>query len=107
LKKNINPKTVFAFRKINMKLGRVIGRVVSTKKIEEFEGLKLLLIQPLNEVLEESGDVLIAIDKLSAGVNELVYYETSKEAGRVLETKMNPADAAVMGIVDNINIEKK
>jgi len=90
-----------------MKLGRVIGRVVSSKKIQEFEGLKLLVIQPLDEQFIEAGDTIIAIDNLSAGIHELVYYETSKEAGRVLETVMNPADAAVMGIVDNINIHQK
>lgn len=88
-----------------MKLGRVIGNIISSKKIEEFEGYKLLLIQPLDEKLENSGDAIVAIDNLSAGVNELVYYETSKEAGRVMQTTMNPADAAVMGIVDSMNIK--
>jgi microcompartment protein CcmK/EutM len=90
-----------------MKLARVIGRVVSTKKVESFEGLKLLLIQPLDENLEKTGDAIVAIDNLSAGVGELVYYETSKEASRILETTMNPADAAIMGIVDIINLQDK
>ncbi len=88
-----------------MKLARVIGRVVSTKKVESFEGLKLLLIQPLDENLKIAGDAIVAIDNLSAGVGELIYFETSKEASRILETTMNPADAAVMGIVDKINIQ--
>ncbi|MCK5767020.1 MAG: EutN/CcmL family microcompartment protein, partial [Candidatus Atribacteria bacterium] len=38
-----------------MKLGKVIGNVVCTQKIDSFEGLKLLLVQPLNEKLEEIG----------------------------------------------------
>ena len=88
-----------------MKLGRVTGRVVSTKKVESFEGIKLMLVQPLNDKLENAGDPLVAFDTIQAGVGDLIYYETSKEAGRVLVTTMNPCDAAIVGIVDNLTIE--
>ena len=90
-----------------MKLGRVTGRVVSTKKISSFEGIKLLLIQPLDEQLVPYGDPLVAFDTISSGTGDLVYYETSKEAGRVLETTMNPCDAAIVGIVDDIFLENQ
>ena len=90
-----------------MKLGRVTGRVVSTVKVESFEGVKLLLVQPLDEKLEIVGDPIVAIDTISADIGQLIFYETSKEASRVLETVMNPCDAAIMGIVDDINIEDK
>ena len=85
-----------------MKLGRVTGRVVSTRKVESFEGIKLLLVQPVDEQLIPYGDPIVAFDTIRAGTGELVYYETSKEAGRILETRMNPCDAAIVGIVDNI-----
>jgi len=85
-----------------MKLGRISGRVVCTKKIESFEGIKLLLVQPVDERCMPFGDPLVAIDTIQSGTGDLVYYETSKEAGRVLETTMNPADAAIVGRVDNI-----
>lgn len=90
-----------------MKLGKVIGRVVSTKKVDSFEGLKFLLVQPLDENLNPQGDAIVAVDPLQCGNGELVYFETSKEAGRVLETTMNPIDAAIMGIVDELNIDKR
>lgn len=90
-----------------MKLGKIIGNVVSTKKVDSFEGVKLLLVQPLDDKLNNAGDVLIALDTIQAGEGDIVYYETSKEAGRVLDTVLNPSDASVMGIVDNILIEKK
>jgi ethanolamine utilization protein EutN len=90
-----------------MKLGRVTGRVVSTKKVESFEGIKLLLVQPLDERLVPYGDPLVAFDTIRAGLGDLIYYETSKEAGRVLETRMNPCDAAIVGIVDNIFLEDR
>lgn len=90
-----------------MKLGKIIGRVISTKKVDSFEGLKFLLVQPLDENRNVLGDAIVAVDPLQCGIGELVYYETSKEAGRVLETTMNPIDAAIMGIVDEIHIDKK
>ncbi len=90
-----------------MKLGRVTGRVVSTKKIESFEGIKLMLVQPLDEKLEIAGDPFVAFDTIQAGVGDLIYYETSKEASRVLETTMNPCDAAIVGIVDNMFLTDK
>lgn len=90
-----------------MKLGRIIGRVVSTIKVESFEGIKLSLVQPLDEKLEKTSDPIVAFDTIEAGVGDLVYYETSREGGRVLETTMNPCDAAVMGIVDEVFVDNK
>jgi ethanolamine utilization protein EutN len=88
-----------------MKLGKVTGTVVSTVKVASFEGIKLMLVQPLNEKLEALGDPIVAFDTIQAGVGDLIYYETSKEAGRVLETTMNPCDAAIVGIVDKMEVE--
>ena len=88
-----------------MKLGRVTGRVVSTVKVDSFEGIKLMLVQPLDEKLVKVGDPIVAFDTIQAGVGDLIYYETSKEAGRVLVTTMNPCDAAIVGIVDNLSLE--
>ncbi|OFX37170.1 MAG: hypothetical protein A2X08_06210 [Bacteroidetes bacterium GWA2_32_17] len=90
-----------------MKLGRVIGRVVSTVKVESFEGLKLMLVQPLDEKLNNVGNAIVAVDTIQSGVGGLIYYETSREASRILETLMNPCDAAIMGIVDEMDIEQK
>lgn len=90
-----------------MKLGKVTGRVVSTHKVDSFEGIKLMLVQPLDEKLEAAGDPIVAFDSIQAGLGDLIYYETSKEAGRVLETTMNPCDAAIVGIVDNMSVENK
>jgi len=87
-----------------MKFGKIIGRVVSTQKVESLEGLKLVLVQPLNEKLEVAGDALVAVDTLQADIGQIVYYETSKEASRIIEKEMNPCDAAVMGIVDDIQL---
>lgn len=90
-----------------MKLGKITGTVVSTHKVDSFEGIKLMLVQPLDEKLEKVGDPIVAFDTIQAGVGDLIYYETSKEAGRVLVTIMNPCDAAIVGIVDTMEVEGK
>ena len=89
-----------------MKLGKILGRVVSTHKVESFEGLKLLLVQPVDETRKPYGDPIVAIDTIQSNPGQLVYYETSKEASMVLETVMNPCDAAIVGIVDCLNLEE-
>ncbi len=90
-----------------MKLGRVTGRVVSTIKIDSFEGVKLMLLQPLDEKLQNAGDPIVVFNTVQAGIGDIVYYETSKEANKVLEFIFNPCDAAIMGIVDDLNIKSK
>jgi microcompartment protein CcmK/EutM len=90
-----------------MKLGRVTGRVVCTKKVPSFEGIKLLLVQPVDDNLVPFGCPFVAFDTVSSGQGDLIYYETSKEAGRILETVMNPCDAAIVGIVDHVFLENR
>ncbi len=86
-----------------MKLGRVIGSVVCTQKEISFEGVKLLLLQPVDEDLEDSGDPLVACDTVQAGVGDVVIWEGGREAALGLENWFNPSDATIMGIVDRVN----
>ncbi len=87
-----------------MKLGRVIGRVVCTQKMECFEGLKLLLVQPVDEYRKDAGAALVAFDVVRAGEGDLVFYESGKEAAQANPNGwFNPGDAAIIGIVDSVN----
>ena len=86
-----------------MKLGKVIGRVVCTKKLHDFDGLKLLLVQPINEHQQEIGGAIVAFDAAQAGEGDLIFYETSKEAGWALHEWFTPADAVILGIIDHID----
>ena len=87
-----------------MKLGKVIGSVVCTQKVHSFEGLKLLLVQPLNEKLEEVGEPAVACDTVQAGINDIVFYEGGREAALGLKNWYNPSDMTIMGIVDQVDI---
>lgn len=86
-----------------MKIGRVTGTVVSTMKLESLEGIKLLLVQPLDENMENSGNSLVACDTVQAGTGDLVIYEGGREAALSLDNWYNPADAAVIGIIDQLD----
>ena len=87
-----------------MKIGRVIGRVVSEKKIDAFQGKTLLLVQPLDESRTPKGSPLVAIDTVRAGEGDTVMYEGGKEAAMSMAAWFNPCDAAVIGIVDRLKV---
>ncbi len=90
-----------------MQLARVIGTVVSTQKHRAFEGAKLLLVQPLTMDDKPRGPALLAVDALGAGVHEkvLVVME-GRAAGEALGRKFAPVDAAVVGIIDTVDISE-
>ena len=89
-----------------MKLGRVVGRVVATRKMAELEGLKLLLVQPIDEKGTDTGAPLVAFDTARAGEGDVVMYESGKEAAQANPNGwFNPADAAILGVVDAVSGE--
>ena len=86
-----------------MDLGRVIGTVVASRKIEGIDGIRLLVVQPLQPDLSELGRPVIAADAVcSAGPGTLVWYTGSREASLALPEPFVPVDAAIVGIVDDI-----
>ena len=89
-----------------MQIARVVGTLVSTKKHRKFEGAKLLLVQPLNLDDTDRGTALLAIDGVGAGVHEkvLVVLE-GRAAGEALGKKAAPVDAAIIGIVDEVDCD--
>ena len=86
-----------------MYLGRVIGTVVAERKYEGLEGVKLLVVQPLNHRREPTGEPLVAADTVRAGPGELVYLTQAREAALALEEWFVPVDAAIIGIVDQLD----
>lgn len=88
-----------------MKLGKVIGNVVCSQKVESLKGVKLLLIQPINEDYQNVGEPLVACDTVQAGLNDIVFFEGGREAALGLKNWFNPSDSTIMGIVDQINAD--
>ncbi len=90
-----------------MKLAKVIGTVVATRKSDALRGVKLVMIQPLDEALQPVGGAIAAVDVVQAGPGEIVYYTLSREAALALTDPNAPVDAAVTGIVDRVHLEDK
>ena len=84
-----------------MQLARVIGDVVSTRKEPAFDGIKLLLIQPLAPDGQDTGRPLVAVDSVGAGVGERVFFVRGKEASFPFHPIEVPADAGIVGIIDH------
>jgi ethanolamine utilization protein EutN len=90
-----------------MQIARVIGTVVATQKHRKFEGAKLLLVQPVTLDDQPRGPVLLAVDSVGAGVHEkvLVVIE-GRAAGEALGKKAAPVDAAIIGIIDSVDVQE-
>lgn len=88
-----------------MHLGRVVGTVVATVKSQGLDGVKMLIVQPLDKHEQDSGSPVVAADAVAmAGPGELVYYVASREAAEALEERFVPVDHAIVGLVDEITL---
>lgn len=88
-----------------MKLAKVIGSVVATRKNEKLLNLKILMIQPLDKSLRPDGGAIAAVDAVQAGPGETVYYTLAREAAFALPDPNTPVDAVITGIVDQVNLD--
>ena len=90
-----------------MKFARVIGTLVATRKYEGLEGIKFLVVQPLDRELNPQGRPTIAADATAqAGPGELVFVVGSREAAQALPEVFVPVDLAITGIVDEVEVER-
>ena len=88
-----------------MLLGRLMGTAVCTIKYPGTEGVKLLVVQPLNKHLEPVGGLQVAAGVVQAGPGDLCVMVRSREASLALtEVKFVPVDLALVGIVDELAV---
>ncbi len=88
-----------------MILGRVAGVVVATHKHYKLEGRKLLLVQPLDLEGEPRGVAVLAVDGVDAGEGDRVLVvQEGKSASMVSERAESPLDAAVVAVVDAVDL---
>ncbi len=88
-----------------MQLGRVMGSVVATERVPGLDGVRFLILQPLDRASRPTGDTLVAADAVSmAGPGELVYFVASREATEALPERFVPVDHAIVGIVDDVHV---
>jgi ethanolamine utilization protein EutN len=87
-----------------VQIAKVVGTLVSTQKHRAFDGAKLLLVQPLALDGSPRGGALLAVDGVGAGVHETVLLVLEgRAAGEAIGKRGAPVDAAVVGIVDQVD----
>jgi carbon dioxide concentrating mechanism protein CcmL len=90
-----------------MQVAKVRGTVVSTQKDPSLRGVKLLLLQ----LVDEDGNILpqyeVAADSVGAGVDEWVLVSRGSAARQVIGNEQRPLDAVVIAIIDTIHVEDR
>ena len=87
-----------------MKLGRVVGTVVASRKDEKLEGTRLFLVQDVSLSMEGKDGFVVAVDSVGCGVGEVVLYASGSSARQTRTTDGRPVDAVVMAIVDTVDL---
>ena len=91
-----------------MQLAKVIGSMVSTRKCERLEGMKLLVAVPVDpETMEEKGAPFVTADTVGAGEGEIVLWAGGSSSRQTDQTTGKPVDSTIVGIVDFVDVEGK
>ncbi len=91
-----------------MTLARVTGTVVSTVKVEALEGLKLLIVHPVNPDGSFTGKQMVAVDSLQSGIgDDVLIIDEGGSAGIMLEMSSQPIRTVIAAIVDSVDIGKE
>ena len=96
-----------------MFLARITGSLVSTQKVSSMVGQKLLIVEPLRvdekdqSSLKPTGRSFVVVDTVGAGEGEVVLCVQGSSARYTPETKSLPVDAAIIGIVDQVQVGAK
>lgn len=89
---------------LNMFLARVVGTVWSTKKSPDLEGVRFLVVHPFDLDKEPTKNIVIVADRLGAGTGEMVMCAFGKAARSAIGNQDMSIEAAVVGIVDRVDI---
>jgi len=88
-----------------MNLARVVGRVVATQKDPGLTGTTMLMLQPLDAALRSKGPIIVGTDAAGSGAGEIVIYVKGREAAYAFLPGLVPADAGIVGIVDEVYVD--
>lgn len=90
-----------------MVLAKVIGTVVATRKESSMDGLKFMLLRPVDLEGKDSSGFVVAVDAVGCGTGEMVLYASGSSARQTTMTDKRPCDAVIMAIVDNWEVDGK
>ncbi|MEO1372968.1 MAG: EutN/CcmL family microcompartment protein [Cyanobacteria bacterium J06635_10] len=90
-----------------MQIAKVRGTVSSTQKDPSLTGVKLLLLQLIDEEGRIQPEYEVAADSVGAGVDEWVLISRGSAARQVYGNEQRPLDAAVVAIIDTVYVENR
>jgi ethanolamine utilization protein EutN len=88
-----------------MIIAKVMGSAVATLKHDLLKTTKLLLISPADVKGNVTGEPFLAVDLVGAGEGELVIVSQGSSARVATGQGSSPADAAIVGILDSLQVE--
>lgn len=89
-----------------MQVGRVVGTLVATRKDERLVGTKLLVVRIMDPSFKEEQGYVVAVDTVNSGVGDRVLLVSGSSARLAQGLKDSPVDAAIIGVVDQIELSK-
>lgn len=89
-----------------MQMGKVIGNVWATRKEEGLEGLKLLIVQPIDAKNGPIRTQIVAADRIGAGVGDRVLVTSGGSSRFIMRENPIPIDAVIVGIIDSTEVER-
>ena len=89
-----------------MLLAKVVGTVVATRKDPRLVSNKLMVVRGVDPRGKAEGNYLVAVDTVDAGVGETVLVVSGSSARMASGLKDCPVDAAIVGIVDAVDINE-
>ena len=89
-----------------MIVGRVVGNVWATRKEQSLNGLKLMIVRRMDAWGKEEGESLVAVDFIGAGIGETVLVATGSSARQARELENSSVDAAIVGIIDEMEVKQ-
>ena len=89
-----------------MFLAKVVGTLWSTKKTPDLEGVRFLIVHPIDLDKEPTKNIVVVADRLGAGVGETVLCAYGKAARSAIGNQDMSIEAAVVGIVDRVDVHE-
>ena len=89
-----------------MLLAKVVGTVVATRKDPRLVSSKLLLARPMDPRGKAEGGYLVAVDTVDSGVGDTVLIVSGSSARMASGLKDCPVDAAIVGVIDAIELDE-
>ncbi|MCD6405701.1 MAG: EutN/CcmL family microcompartment protein [Planctomycetes bacterium] len=90
-----------------MLLGKVTGTVVASAKDERLKHFKMLVVETLKPNGKPASGYVVAVDAVGAGAGEVVLYVTGSSARQTVLTDKRPTDAAIVAIVDTVEVNDR